>query len=106
MKLAKSLFISSEIQEKEVTLPNGETHKLHFKQMSFIEFRKFQLAESSNDEDVKAASMAKLIAASIVDPDGKPGLTLKEAMSLTTGATMAIFNAILSINGYGEQKKD
>lgn len=105
MKLAKSLFISSEIHEKEVKLPNGEVHKLHFKELSAVEFRKFQLAEFSEDDEVKATSMAKLIASSLVEPDGKPALTMKEALNLNSAATNAMISVILGINGFGEQKK-
>jgi hypothetical protein len=105
MKLAKSLFVSDEIHEKEVTLPNGEVHKLHFKELSAVEFRKFQMAEFSEDDDVKATSMAKLISSSLVDPDGKQALTLTQALKLNSAATNAMIAVILGVNGFGEQKK-
>jgi hypothetical protein len=105
MKLAKSLFVSDEIHEKEVSLPNGEVHKLHFKELSAVEFRKFQMAEFSEDDDVKATSMAKLISSSLVEPDGKPALTMQQALKLNSAATNAIISAILGVNGFGEQKK-
>jgi len=105
MKLAKSLFVSDEIHEKEVTLPNGEVHKLHFKELSAVEFRKFQMAEFSEDDEVKATSMAKLISSSLVDPDGKPALTLPQALKLNSAATNAMIAVILGVNGFGEQKK-
>lgn len=105
MKLAKSLFISDEIHEAEVKLPNGEAHKLHFKELSAVEFRKFHMAEYSDDDEIKATSMAKLIASSLVEPDGKAALTLKQALNLNSAATNAIITVILSINGFGEQKK-
>jgi len=106
MKLSKTLFVSDEIHEKQVVLPNGEEHTLYFKELSAVEFRKFQMAEFSEDEDVKSNSMAKLIAISLVDPDGKPALSIKEAAKLNSAATNAIVAVILSINGFGEQKKD
>jgi hypothetical protein len=106
MKLAKSLFVSDEIHEKEVKLPNGEVHKLHFKELSAVEFRKFQMAEFSEDDEVKATSMAKLISSSLVDPDGKQALTLPQALKLNSAATNAMIAVILGVNGFGEQKKD
>jgi hypothetical protein len=105
MKLAKSLFVSDEVHEKEVTLPNGEVHKLHFKELSAVEFRKFQMAEFSEDDEVKATSMAKLISSSLVDPDGKPALNMTQALKLNSAATNAMIAVILGVNGFGEQKK-
>jgi hypothetical protein len=106
MKLAKSLFVSDEIHEKEVKLPNGEVHKLHFKELSAVEFRKFQMAEFSEDDEIKATSMAKLISSSLVDSDGKQALTLPQALKLNSAATNAMIAVILGVNGFGEQKKD
>jgi hypothetical protein len=106
MKLAKSLFVSDEIHEKEVKLPNGEVHKLHFKELSAVEFRKFQMAEFSEDDEVKATSMAKLIASSLVDSDGKQALNLPQALKLNSAATNAMIAVILGVNGFSEQKKD
>jgi hypothetical protein len=105
MKLSKSLFVSDEVHEKEVTLPNGEVHKLHFKELSAVEFRKFQMAEFSEDDEVKATSMAKLISSSLVDPDGKPALNMAQALKLNSAATNAMIAVILGVNGFGEQKK-
>lgn len=104
MKLAQSLFVSSEVHKRDVTLPDGSVHTLHFKELPAVEFRKFQLAESSADDDIKAGSMAKLIAASMVEEDGKQAITLKDALRLNSAATNAIISAILEINGFGERK--
>lgn len=105
MKLSKSLFVSDEVHEKEVTLPNGEVHKLHFKELSAVEFRKFQMAEFSENDEVKATSMAKLISSSLVEADGKLALTMQQALKLNSAATNAMIAVILSVNGFGEQKK-
>lgn len=105
MKLSKSLFVSDEVHEKEVTLPSGEVHKLHFKELSAVEFRKFQMAEFSENDEVKATSMAKLISSSLVEADGKLALTMHQALKLNSAATNAMIAVILSVNGFGEQKK-
>jgi hypothetical protein len=103
MKLASSFFASSEVQSREVTLPDGSKHTLHFKELPVVEFRKFHMAESSDDEETRATSIAKLISASLVDSDGKPAITLKDAARLNSAAANAIVSAILDVNGFGSK---
>ena len=103
MSLASSLFVSADVKTREVELPNGEKHTLHFKELPAVEFRKFQLAESSENEEVKAQSMIKLIVASLCEPDGKPALTVKDAARLNSSAANAIIAAILEVNGFGRK---
>lgn len=104
MTLSSAFFASTEVQPREVKLPDGSTHTLHFKELPAVEFRKFQLAENSTDEDVQAASVAKLIALSLVDAEGKPAITAKEAARLKPAATAAIMSAIMDVNGFGAAK--
>ena len=92
--------------EVEVELPDGSKHMLHFKELPAVEFRKFQMAENSEDDEVRASSIAKLIAMSLVEPDGKPALTIKEAVKLNSAAANAIMAAILDINGFGKHAKN
>jgi hypothetical protein len=102
--LDKALFVSDTIHERTVTLPDGSSHALHFKELPAIAFRKFHDAERSDDEDVRAASMAKLIAASVCEPDGKPALSVEKAKQLTAAAANALIEAVLSVNGFGGKK--
>jgi hypothetical protein len=104
MGLSTAFFASSDIQQREVKLPDGTKHTLHFKELPAVEFRKFQMAESSEDEEVRASSIAKLIAASLVEPDGKPAITIKDAARLNSAAANAIMSAILDVNGFGKSK--
>jgi hypothetical protein len=101
--LAKSLFVSEEVHERKVVLPNGEEHSLFFKQIAHVDFRKFLLAEKSGDDDKQAASMAKLIASSLCEPDGKPAITVAQALKLNAAAANAIAEKVLEVNGYGEK---
>ena len=103
MGLPNTFFTSQEVQEREVTLSDGTKHTLCFKELPAVEFRKFQMAESSEDEEVRAASIAKLIAASLVEKDGKPALTFKQALQLKGAAANAIMSAILDVNGFGSK---
>jgi hypothetical protein len=104
MTLPALFFAASEVQAREVELPDGSKHTLHFKELPAVEFRKFQLAEASDDEDVRSSSIAKLIAASLVEEDGKPAITLKDAAKLNSAAANAILAAILDVNGFGKAK--
>ena len=106
MSLPASFFAASEIQQREVQLPDGSKHMLHFKELPAVEFRKFQIAETSEDDEVRASSIAKLIASSLVDPDGKAAITLKDATKLNSAAANAIMGAILDIHGFGKAKND
>lgn len=105
MTLPAGLFVSSEVQPREVELPDGSKHTLHFKALPAVEFRRFQLAEFSTDDEKKAASVTHLIAASVCDPDGRPAMTVKDAERLHPLAANALMAAILDVNGFG-QKKD
>jgi hypothetical protein len=105
--LDESLFVSDQIIERKVKLADGNEHTLYFKELPATEFRKFYIAEQSTDEDVQSSSMARLVAASLVEPDGKPAITLKKALSLKGSALTGIVDAILQVNGFGANvKKD
>lgn len=104
--LDKSLFVSGEVIEKTVTLPDGSKHTMWFKELPAVDFRKFVLAEQSSDEDVRATSMAKLIAMSLCEKDGKPALSFKKAQELNAPAMNSIVQAIMEVNGFSDEKKD
>lgn len=94
-------FVSDEIHERTVELGDGSKHVLHFRELSVTELRRFAQAERSDDEDVRAQSVAKLIAASLCDPDGKPAMTVEQAVRLKPKVGNAIFAALMSVNDSG-----
>jgi hypothetical protein len=100
--LDKSFFVSTDVHAKEVKLPDGTKHTLHFKELAAVEFRRFALAEQSENENIKAASVAKLISASLCEADGKPAITFEQALTLKASAMNSMFEAMLEVNG---QKK-
>lgn len=104
MSLDDDLFVSSTVHERDVPLPDGKTHKLYFREVDSCEFRRYQLAEASQDEAVQLTSMAVLIATSLCEPDGTPALTVDRAEKLKPAATLAIFNAVLEVNQFGGKK--
>jgi hypothetical protein len=103
MSLHDAFFAGAELHQREIALADGSKHVLHFKELPATEFRKFYIAEASKDEDVQAGSMAKLISASLCDPDGKPAISYKQALNLKPAAARALLNAVLEINGIGAQ---
>jgi hypothetical protein len=101
----KSFFISGEVHKRSVTLPNGEAHELFFKEIPAVEFRRFSLAEQSEDENIRVGSISKLICASLCNEDGSSAITFEQAMQLNAPAMNAIFEQVLSVNGQGATKK-
>lgn len=101
-----SFFVGNDVHEREITLADGSKHILHFKEVPAAEFRRYYKAESSEDEAVFAGSMARLIAASVCEPDGKPALTYEKAQKLKVNVMTALFQAVLDVNGFGVSKKE
>lgn len=98
-----SLFVGDDIHEREIELPDGKKYTFHFKELSAVDFRRFGLAEGSADEDKRAVAVAKLIAYSVVTPDGKPAMNEQQASRLKPAPAGALFNAILEINASGDK---
>ena len=99
--LSDALFVSDRVHQRDVKLPDGSVHTLHFRELPAVEFRKFQLADQSDDDDKRAGGMAKLVAASLCEEDGKPALDYKRARMLSPTAMNAILEALLDVNGFG-----
>lgn len=104
--LDSSLFVSENIHERTIKLPDGSEHKMWFKELTAFEFRKFYIAEKSDDEEKQAASIARLIASSLVEEDGKPAISFKQALKLTAIAANALSSTVLEVNGFGEKQKN
>lgn len=92
------LCVSDAVHAREVELPGGK-RTLYFKEVSALVYRKFQITEASEDDNVRATSLAKLIAASMCEEDGSPALSFEKACTLKAGASNAILNAVLEVNG-------
>jgi hypothetical protein len=104
MTLAASFFVSTEIHQKEVELADGEKHTLYFKELPHVEVRKFQLMESSEDQDVRVLSIAKMIAASLCEADGKPAVTVEQAAQLRASVASKLLMAITDVNAAAQKK--
>lgn len=101
-----AFLVSSEVHERTVELADGSKHVLHFRELPVSVYRKFQIAEGSADDDVRAGSMARLISASLCEPDGNQSMSYDQALKLKPGPCNALFKVILSLNGVGDKGKD
>lgn len=105
MPLDNSLFVSGAVIARDVTMGDGSVHQLWFKELSGVDFRHFQLAEFSEDEDVRARSMARLISASVCEPDGKLAVSYERAQELKPHVQIALVGVIREINKVGKAEK-
>jgi len=94
-----AFFVSEQVHERKVTLADGSEHVVFFKEVPATVYRKFLLAEQSEDDDVRASSLAQLIAASMCEADGSPAMTFKQAKQLKAGVSGSLVNAVLEVNG-------
>jgi hypothetical protein len=98
--LDESLFVSETVHEREITLGDGTTHKLCFREISAAEFRKLQTSAKGNDEQAELAA-SRVIARSMCNPDGTDCLTVEQAGKLKQGIRLALSLAIAEVNGVG-----
>lgn len=100
----ETLFVSTEVHKRNVTLNNKEV-ELYFKEIPAVEFRRYFLIESGNDIEQQAENMARLISISLCNPDGTRALTLEKAKTLTAKAMIALFKEVLYVNQQGDDSE-
>lgn len=105
MSLSDKLFVSSDVIERKVALGDGSEETLYFKQIGHEDFNRFLQQRASEDEDVRAGCTAKLIVASLCEPDGTQAISFSKACQLKPLVANEIIKAILEINGVGEKKE-
>lgn len=97
--VSADLFASDAVIEREIKLPDGRKHTLYFRELSALEFKRHLAAEQSSVPKVRDNAAAKLIAISLVEPDGTRALSTERAAQLKPAVSGAIFMAILELNG-------
>ena len=98
MKYA-AFFVSDQVHERTVTLADGSKHVLYFKELPAVAYRKFQIAEQSDDEDIRAGSIAKLISECLCEQDGSRAMTYEQALNLKGGVQGELLTVVLEVNG-------
>lgn len=106
MTLPSSFFVSDALHERDVTLADGTVHKMYFREVPAVQFKRFVNDEASSDEDRRAESMARLVVASLCTADGKPAITLGDARRLKVDPLTSLFKAALEVNRAQEQEKN
>lgn len=101
MSLPDDFFVSTKIHERTVKLGDGTEHTVYFRELPSVDFRAFQISETSKDPGVKAKSMAQLISSSVCEPDGRPSLTRERAEMLKPAVTNELVARILEVNHMG-----
>jgi len=91
-------FVSDAVHERRVKLADGTEHVLHFRELPVTDWRMFGFAERSEDDEVRAAAMSRLIAASLCEPDGSPSMPVEQALRLKPAVATALFAAVLDVN--------
>ena len=93
------MFVSDAIIEHPVKLGDGTERTLYFRQLTAVEMKQHFEAERSKDPKIRKESAARLIAKSLVEPDGRRALDPQRAAVLKPAVSGAIFMAILEVNG-------
>lgn len=105
MKLDASLFISDTIHDREVELGDGTKHTMHFRELPNPDLLRFNFAERSRDDEVRATARARLVSASLCDEAGNPVLPFEAAVRLKPKVLAAFFLEALAVNGFGDDEK-
>jgi hypothetical protein len=84
---------------RTITLADGSERPLYFREINRSKFSRYFAAQASGDEDQMEAETARLISASLCNPDGTDVLNIERAATLKAGVSTAMLSAILEING-------
>jgi len=101
MPLPDAFFASAAVHDRKVTLADGQQYTVYFKEVTAVEVRSYQIAEQSEDSDEKSRAIARLIAASVCEPDGKRSMTYEQAQALKPKAAIELLRRVLEVNQIG-----
>lgn len=96
MGIDASLFVSDEVQTREVELADGSKYTFWFKEVPSSKFRKWRQG---------GAVEADLISQVLCNEDGTPALTFAQADALKTRVSDSLFIEALAVCGFGEKKE-
>lgn len=99
-----SWFVPPELEEKEVRLADGSKHVLHFRHLPNTDFEAYAMQVNSADPEVAGAAAARLLAKGLCEPNGKPALPFDRVVMLKRPVFRAMFQALLEVNTYGDDK--
>ncbi len=104
MALSSKFFAPlDKIEERSIEMMDGTTEVVWLKHLPNTMFERYAIWSNSADEDVVATASARLVAAGVCEPDGKPSLTQEEAEHIERPVFQRLVRAVLEVNGYGKQ---
>lgn len=92
-------FVQAEVVERKVVLGDGEEHVLWFRQLPNTDWKRFYLWLASDDEEVRLAAEANLVAMGLCDANGEPALTADQARMLKMPVLARVMKALREVNG-------
>lgn len=102
---AGDFFASDKPVEREVVLGDGRKHKIYLREAQAVEFRRYQIAETSDDPAVRETSMFTLVAATLVEPDGRQAMDVERAKTLKGPVLDRIVREIIALNRASDEAK-
>jgi len=105
--LPAGLFVNREkIHERPIELGDGTKHMLYFREVTLAELRRYRQDEGSEDETVRLNAIARLIAQSLVTPDGQPALSYEQATMLKPRVSDRMTSEIMKLNDFKKQEEE
>lgn len=104
MSLSKDFFVSDKLHERNIEMPDGSKHLIHFAELTAADFTNFRDEQRSDDAKVRALSTPRLLVKAVREPNGKPAMTAEQAAMLKPGPMRALFEAVLEVNTYDGKK--
>lgn len=99
--LDASLFVSSDLHKREVTLFDGSAHTFWFREFTALEYREVQRLASSDDIADRDAHRSMLVSLCLRAEDGSEVLTPERAATLKPSVRDKLYIIALQVNGYG-----
>jgi hypothetical protein len=104
MSLDSAFFVSDQLHERKVTLPDGSEHTLHFRELLAHEFLRYRDEQRSESAATRERATPRIIALSLRNPDGTPAMTDEQAAKLRPGAMSALMAAVMEVNTFDAKK--
>jgi len=104
MSLSKDFFVSDKLHERNIEMPDGSTHLIHFAELTAADFTTFRDEQRSDDGKTRAMATPRLLAKAVREPNGKAAMTADQAAKLKPGPMRALFEAVLEVNTYDAKK--
>lgn len=104
--LGEKFYIPTTVEERAIKLGDGTEEVLFFRHLENTAFELFAMQSASGDEDVASKASARLLVAGLCDSEGKPVITIEQAVRIKRPIMQRMVAALLDVNGYGKAAAD